>query len=273
MGRIASLHIYPVKSCRGIDVADALVTPTGLEWDRRWMLLTANDRFVTQRTHPKLATIEVTVGGGTLQLSADGKGSVSVDVNQVGPSRRTRVWNDDCNGIDVGDEPAAWLSGVLGEPMRLVRVDSSVPRDASEQYAGPKPNPLSFADGYPVLMISKESLAGLNRRLKAPVPMGRFRPNVVIEGVAEHAEDAMALFNFGKVVLRGVKHCTRCVVTTTDQRTGARDHKQEPLRTLNTYRHDRELRGVAFGQNCTLHAGVGERIAVGAELSIEPYQV
>ena len=273
MGRIASLHVYPVKSCRGIDVMDALVTPTGLEWDRRWMLLTATDKFVTQRTHPKLATINVSVSGGRLRLSADGKGGVSVDVQQDGPSRRTRVWNDDCSGIDVGDEPAAWLTEVLGEPMRLVRVDPSVPRDASEKYAGPPPHPLSFADGYPVLMISRESLAGLNRRLPVPIPMGRFRPNVVIEGVAEHAEDAMALFNFGKVVLRGVKHCTRCVVTTTDQKTGARDHRQEPLRTLNRYRHDRELRGVAFGQNCTLHAGIGERIAVGAELSIDPYQV
>lgn len=262
MGTIASLHVYPVKSCRGIDLTDALVTPTGLEWDRRWMMLTAADRFVTQRTHPKLATIDVAVGGGRLHLSADGKGSVSVDVDQDGPSRRTRVWNDDCSGIDAGDEPAAWLTAVLGEPMRLVRVESRASR-----------MPLSFADGYPVLMISRESLDGLNRRLKAPVPMGRFRPNVVIEGVAEHAEDAMALFNFGQVVLRGAKHCTRCVVTTTDQRTGARDHRQEPLRTLNTYRHNRELRGVAFGQNCTIHAGVGGRLAVGDKLAVEPYQV
>ena len=273
MGRIASLHVYPVKSCRGIDIMDALVTPTGLEWDRRWMMLAARNKFVTQRTHPRLATITVGVAGGKLKLEADGHGSVSIDVTQPGESLRTRVWDDDCNGIDAGEEAAAWLSLVLGEPMRLVRVDPDVPRNANPKYAGAEPQPITFADGYPVLMISRESLAGLNRRLPVPIPMGRFRPNVVIEGVAEHAEDAMALFRFGKVVLRGVKHCTRCVVTTTDQRTGARDPDQQPLRTLNKYRHDRVLRGVAFGQNCTLHAGVGERIAVGAELSIEPYQV
>jgi len=273
MGRIASLHVYPVKSCRGIDVMDALITPTGLEWDRRWMILTARNRFVTQRTHAKLATITVTVTDGRLHLSADGRGPVSVDVQQDGPSRRTRVWNDDCNGIDAGDAAAAWLTDLLGEPMRLVRVDPDVPRNVNPEYAGPVPQPLSFTDGYPVLMISRESLAGLNRRLPAPIPMGRFRPNVVIEGVAEHAEDAPALFRFGKVVLRGVKHCTRCVVTTTDQMTGARDHRQEPLRTLNSYRHDRVLRGVAFGQNCTLHAGIGLRLAVGTELAIESYQV
>jgi len=103
MGRIASLHVYPVKSCRGIDVMDALVTPTGLEWDRRWMLLAARNKFVTQRTHPLLATITVRVGGGKLELSADRQGSVSVDVQQPGESRRTRVWDDDCNGIDAGE--------------------------------------------------------------------------------------------------------------------------------------------------------------------------
>ncbi|MEX2149519.1 MAG: MOSC N-terminal beta barrel domain-containing protein [Steroidobacteraceae bacterium] len=273
MGHIASLHVYPVKSCRGIDVADALVTPTGLEWDRRWMLLAARDKFVTQRTHPKLATITVAVGGGRLTLSAQGHGSTSVDVEQAGESRRTRVWDDDCNGIDAGDQAASWLTQVLGEPMRLVRIDPAVPRNANPKYAGAEPQPLTFTDGYPVLMISRASLDALNRRLPAPIPMGRFRPNVVIDGVPEHAEDAMALFRLGEVVLRGVKHCARCVVTTTDQRTGVRDPDQQPLRTLNKYRHDRVLRGVTFGQNCTLHAGIGKRLAVGAELSIEPYQV
>ena len=128
---------------------------------------------------------------------------------------------------------------------------------------------MSFADGYPVLMISRESLVDLNRRLPGAIPMERFRPNVVIEGVAAYAEDAMARFRFGPVVLRGVKHCTRCAIPTTDQRTGARDPDQEPLRTLKTYRNDRVLKGVTFGQNCVIDAGVGERLAVGAELTID----
>ncbi len=268
MARIASLHVYPVKSCRGIDVDSFLMTPTGPEWDRRWMIVTADDKFITQRTHPKLATITVAIDGGHLHCRA----RPCADRGGRGPRRALvagHVWNDDCLGIDAGDEAAAWLSAVLGEPLRLVRLDPARPRLANAKYAGPDPHPLTFADGYPVLMISRESLAELNRRLPEPIPMARFRPNVVIEGVAAHAEDAMALFRFGGVVLRGVKHCTRCPITTTDQQTGARDPRQEPLRTLATYRHDYVLRGVAFGQNCIVDAGVGERLAVGAELSIE----
>lgn len=273
MARIASLHIYPVKSCRGIDVADVLITPTGLEWDRRWIIVKANNQFITQRSHPQLATITVAVGNGRLTLSADGHEPVGVDAQQAGASRRTRVWDDDCSGIDAGDVAAAWLTRVLGESMRLLRMDPDVPRNANPKYAGPVQQPITFTDGYPVLMISNESLVELNKRLPAPIPMTRFRPNVVIEGVAAHAEDAMALFRIGPVVLRGVKLCTRCPVTTTDQLSGARDPHQQPLRALGKYRHDYQLKGVTFGQNCTLHAGLGERLAVGAALIIEPYQV
>jgi uncharacterized protein YcbX len=272
MGRIASLHVYPVKSCRGIDVDSTLITATGPEWDRRWMIIQPPDRFITQRTHPKLATITVAIGGGRVRLSAERHGALVVPVDHGGESRIVRIWDDTCRGIDAGDDAAAWLSSVLGEPLRLVRVDPAAPRHANAKYAGPM-QPVTFADGYPILLISSESLAELNRRLPEPIPMARFRPNVVIEGVAAHAEDAMALFTSDSVALRGVKLCTRCAVTTTDQKTGARDPDQQPLRTLRTYRHNRELKGVAFGQNCIVVGGVGERLSVGASISIEPYQV
>ncbi|MGH8251692.1 MAG: MOSC domain-containing protein [Steroidobacteraceae bacterium] len=273
MARIASLHVYPVKSCRGIDVDSARIVPTGLEWDRRWMVVIPPDQFITQRSHPKLATITVAVADGELRMSAEGHAPLSVDTAHGGESRPVRIWDDRCQSIDAGDQAAGWLSRVLGETLRLVRIDLEKPRLANPKYAGPTPQPLTFADGYPVLMISSESLAELNRRLPAPIPMARFRPNLVIEGVRAHAEDAMTGFRFGPVVLRGVKLCTRCAVTTTDQRTGALDPRQEPLRTLGKYRHDYTLKGLAFGQNCTVVAGVGKRLAVGAELSIEPYQV
>ena len=273
MARITSLHIYPVKSCRGIDVREALITPTGLEWDRCWMIVRPEGRFVTQREYPRLATISVAVGNGRLTLSADGQPPLDIDVAHGGPARKVRIWHDDCKAIDAGDEAAAWLQRVLADDLRLVRIDEREPRLANPQYVGPKPQPVTFTDGYPVLMISNESLAELNRRLPEPIPMARFRPNIVIEGVAAHAEDQMALFRLGPVVLRGVKLCTRCSVTTTDQHSGARDPHQEPLRALGKYRHDYELKGVTFGQNCTLHAGLGERLAVGATLAIEPYQV
>ena len=270
MARVASLHVYPVKSCRGIDVDAFRITETGPEWDRRWMIVTAADgRFITQRSHPAMARIAVAIAGSILRLTSDGIEPLVIPVAHGGEARRVVVWNDTCLGVDAGDDAADWLAAMLGEPLRLVRIDPSVPRLASTQFAGPGPHPVSFADAYPVLMIARESLAELNRRLPAAIPMTRFRPNVVIEGVAAHAEDAMSRFRFGPVVLRGVKHCTRCPITTTDQQTGARDAHQEPLRTLGKYRHDRALKGVIFGQNCVIEAGVGERLAVGAELTID----
>lgn len=273
MARITSLHIYPVKGCRGIDVHDALITPTGLEWDRRWMIVHPEGEFITQREHPQLATITVTVGDGKLTLLADGQAPLVVDTDHGGGMRRVTIWDDECDATDAGSAAAAWLRAVLGEELGLVRIDLQAPRLANPKYTGPTPQPVTFTDGYPILMISQESLADLNGRLPEPIPMARFRPNIVIEGVAPYAEDAMSLFRFGAVVLRGVKLCARCPVTTTDQLTGARDPHQQPLRTLGKYRHDYTLRGVVFGQNCTVHAGIGERLAVGATLAIEPYQV
>jgi len=273
MARVASLHVYPVKSCRGIDLRETLITPTGLEWDRRWMIVKAGGKFVTQREYPKLATISAAIGNGKLTLSAEGHRPLAVDAAHGGAARSVTIWDDRCNAIDAGDAAAAWLKQVLDDELFLVRIDERAPRLANPEYVGPEPQPVTFTDGYPVLMISNESLADLNERLPEPIPMARFRPNIVIEGVAAYAEDQMALFRLGPVVLRGVKLCARCSVTTTDQRSGARDAHQQPLRALGRYRHDYRLRGVIFGQNCTLRAGIGERLAVGAPLSIEPYQL
>ncbi len=273
MARIASLHIYPVKSCRGIDLESARVTETGLEWDRRWMIVDRRQRFVTQRTHPQLTTISTAINGGRLKLTATGRPALFVDPRTVGTACSVKVWGDDCSGIDTGDEAAGWLSQVLGDKFRLLRKDDGVLRLADRRYAGPRPQPVSFTDGYPVLLASVESLADLNRRLPMPIPMNRFRPNVVIEGVEAYAEDAMTAFRSGAVALRGVKHCTRCVNTTTDQFDGRRDAGSEPLKTLKTYRYDKVLRGVAFGQNCVVAEGLGEMLAVGAPLTVEAHQV
>lgn len=273
MARIASLHIYPVKSCRGIDLASARMTGTGLEWDRRWMMVDDKGKFVTQRTHPLLTTIATAITDGQLELSAASHPTLVVDSRSDGTAHPVRVWSDDCSGIDAGDEAADWLARVLGARLRLLRMDDEVIRLADSRYAGSRPQPVSFTDGYPVLLTSVESLADLNRRLPAPIPMNRFRPNVVIEGVQAYAEDAMAAFRSGAVALRGVKHCTRCINTTTDQFDGRRDAASEPLKTLRTYRYDKVLRGVAFGQNCVVAEGVGEMLVAGAPLTIEAHQV
>jgi hypothetical protein len=269
VARIASLHVYPVKSCRGIDVDSFLLTDTGPEWDRRWMIVTTAGVFITQRSHPAMATIAVAIQGEVLRLTAAGRTTLEVPVDHRGQSWPVVVWKSECLGVDAGDEAAAWLSETLGEPLRLVRQDPAKPRLANAQYVGPEPTPVSFADAYPILMISRASLEELNRRLPSPIPMARFRPNVVIDGVDAHAEDAMTRFRAGPVVLRGVKHCDRCPITTTDQRTGERDPHQQPLRTLATYRHDYVLKGVTFGQNCVVEAGFGSRLAVGAPLTID----
>ena len=267
MARIASLHVYPVKSCRGIDVDSFLLTDTGPEWDRRWMIVTPAGHFITQRSHPAMATISVAIDRRSLRLSAAGRAPLEVTVDHGGKSWPVVVWKSTCLGIDAGDAAAAWLSDVLGEPLRLVRQDPAQPRHANTQYA-PELTPVSFADAYPILMISRASLEDLNRRLPAPIPMTRFRPNVVIEGVEPYAEDAMTRFRAGPVVLRGIKRSDRCPITTTDQISGVRDPHQQPLRTLATYRHDYVLKGVVFGQNCVVESGFGERLAVGAPLTI-----
>ena len=274
MASIASLHVYPVKSCRGIDLAEARLTAAGLEWDRRWMVVDGKDRFVTQREIAQLTSISTAIANGRLELSAAGHSTLVIDANSAGAMRRVRIWRDDCGGIDAGDEAAAWLASVLGGAFRLMRIDDQLPRLANPEYAGPRPQPVTFTDGYPVLLTSLESLVELNRRLPAPIPMNRFRPNIVIEGVAAHAEDAMTSFRFGGgIVLRGVKHCTRCVNTTTDQFDGRRDGGSEPLKTLRKYRYDKILRGVTFGQNCVLVEGVGEMLTVGAPVTVESHQV
>lgn len=263
--RIASLHVYPVKSCRGIDLQRARLTAAGLEWDRRWMIVDGDGRFVTQRENPRLAAISTAIGAG-LRLSAAGLPALALDPAHGGAERAVRIWKDTVTGLDAGEEASDWLLAALGAPLRLVRIPDSALRNAEPAFAGPGPNPVAFADAYPLLMIARESLEDLNRRLPAPLPMNRFRPNVVIEGVPAYAEDAMAEFRFGRVALRGVKHCTRCAITTTDQETCVRDANQEPLRTLKTYRYDEGLKGVVFGQNCVVAAGAGEWLAVGAEL-------
>ena len=268
MARVASLHIHPVKSCRGIAVDSFRMTDTGPEWDRRWMIVTPRGMFITQRSHPAMATIAVALDGGSLRLSAPGREALELPLDHGGPSWPVVVWNSECLGVDAGDEAAGWLSAVLGEPLRHVRQDPALPRHADPRYVGTATQRVSFADAYPVLLISRGSLAELNGRLPAPIPMARFRPNVVVEGVAAYAEDAMARFRAGPVVLRGVKPCARCPIPTTDQETGERDPRQEPLRTLATYRHDYALKGVTFGQNGAVESGVGERLAVGDEFTI-----
>jgi uncharacterized protein YcbX len=264
---LTDLHVYPIKSCRGIAQEIAQLAPTGLVDDRHWMLVRPNGRFITQREYPRMALIGTQVDAGALTLTAPGQPVIAVPREVGGESRAVTVWKFDGRGIDCGDDVAAWVSRFLETPLRLVRFDTSVPRECSEEWTPGTRAVTEFSDGYPILVISRASLADLNSRLPKALPMERFRPNVVIDGVDAYDEDRMHELRAGPVTLRIVKPCSRCSITTTDQQAGAVDGV-EPLQTLKEYRFDKRLRGVAFGQNVIIVSGVGETLRVGQPFDV-----
>ena len=271
---VESLYVYPVKGCRGIDVASAGVATTGLmtagAGDREWMVVDGNGRFVTQREHPQLALVATAVRDGALTLSAPGRAPLAVD-GRAGPARDVVVWRSTVRAHDAGDAAAAWLSAHVGADVRLVRFDRTGTRPCNPEYAGDSGAHTLFADGYPVLVIGAASLADLNARMTArgfpALPMNRFRPNVVLAGLPAFDEDHVDTITVGDVVLRCVKPCTRCRVTTTDQATA--HVGEEPLRTLAGYRMDPRFDGVTFGVNAIVVAGDGARLAAGARATVD----
>jgi hypothetical protein len=264
---IEGLYVYPVKSCRGLKLARAQLTATGLAHDREWMVVSADGRFLTQREVPRLALVGTDMDAARLSLGANGAGSVDVALDFRGRAMQVTVWRDRCAAWDQGDAPAHWLSEFLGRPVRLVRFDESVPRRSDPQYTGDTPAWARFADAFALLAISQASLDLLNSKLPTPLPMNRFRPNLVLGGLEPHGEDRYGdLRSAEGAWLRGVKPCTRCAITTTDQASGERD-PQEPLRTLREYRWNEALRGITFGQNLIVVEGAGQVLYEGQSLA------
>ena len=249
---VSRLFVYPVKSCSGIIVDEGVVGTTGFELDRRWVVAGEDGVFLSQRRHPRLALVKVRVGENRLWLEAPNLRGIEVPLErEPGPRVKVTVWGDDCAALDEGKEAAEFFSLHLGSSARLVRLadDDARPLSSSSGQPGDR---ISFADGFPFLLLSEASLEGLNRRLSLPVPMDRFRPNIVVSGCPAHAEDGWRQVRIGDVDFRVVKPCARCVITTTNQKTG--DRSAEPLRTLATYRvRDSQ---VLFGQNL-IHGGRG----------------
>ena len=262
---LASLHIYPVKSCKGVDLDAARLTEEGLEHDREWMIVTPEGRFLTQHEQPRLALISTSLDDQGLHLSAPGAPGIAVPFDFRGDPVQVTVWRDRCQAHDQGELAARWLSDFLGRPLRLVRFDPTQRRPSDVAWTGGVDAVSRFSDGFALLAISLASLADLNARLAAPLPMNRFRPNLVLDGLPPYGEDALGDLTVGGVRLRRVKSCTRCSITTTNQVTGAVEG-DEPLRTLKTYRWDPALRGVKFGQNLIVVTGDGERLSRGMEL-------
>lgn len=248
---VTSLHVYPVKGLKAIDLDSARCTERGLEHDRRWMVVDAHGGFLSQREHPRMATIWTDIQDGALTLSAPDMSSVDVPVDpRPAATLQVRVWNSVCEAVPVSSFADAWLSDYLRVPCRLVYMPDSTRRLSNPQYAG-EARLVGFADGYAYLVTGEGSLADLNARLAArgarSVPMNRFRPNVVVSGGAAFAEDGWKEIRIGEAVLRAAKPCGRCQVTTTDQATGEVTGP-EPLATLGQYRESPEF-GTRFGMN------------------------
>ncbi|HYP74422.1 MAG TPA: MOSC N-terminal beta barrel domain-containing protein [Polyangiaceae bacterium] len=244
MAEVSALYFYPIKSCRGIRVQQWPVVARGFLADRRWMLVDASGKFVTQREFAQLALVHTELDGERLRISAPGQAALALPItHESGDLRTVEVWQDRAFGF-VHPLGSAWFSRYLEEEHQLVYMPEHHRRQVNPARANGG-DIVGFADAYPFLLISEASLADLNSRLDAPVSMDRFRPNIVICGAPAFAEDAYAHVRIGDISFRGVKRCERCVITTIDPVTGLRD--REPLRTLAQYRSSEGK--VWFGMN------------------------
>ncbi|MCC9168165.1 MOSC domain-containing protein [Pontibacter harenae] len=261
---LSELNIYPIKSLGGISLKEATVTAKGLEYDRRWMLVDATGNFLSQRQHAITTLLQVQLQEQGLLVTHKQGLFAPLHVPFQPESDKTFdviVWDDTCQAIEVSAEATEWFSKVLQMPARLVYMPDNTQRKVDERYAF-NDEVVSFADGYPFLMIGQSSLDDINSRLAAPIPMNRFRPNLVFTGGAPFEEDTWSEFNVGEAAFRVAKPCARCVVTTIDQETGMKS--PEPLKTLASYRQVNNK--IMVGQNL-VHTSSGI-LRVGDELEV-----
>jgi uncharacterized protein YcbX len=263
MNLVSNLTYYPIKACRGFDVSSSKVERMGLEHDRRMMVVTPDGSFLTQREHPRLALVTPKLQNDSLTLSAPNFDSLQIGLQKSGTPTLVNIWKSaGVHAIDQGDEAASWFSDWLGITVRLVHIADGFKRSVPAEYAVTPEDRTGFADDYPILIISEESLQDLNARLDSPVPMNRFRPNLVVKGGAPFAEDTWKRIRIGGVEMALVKPCARCVVTTIDKETLERN--KEPLKTLGGFR--KHALGAIFGMN-VIPLNEGE-IEIGMEVEI-----
>lgn len=243
---LSAIHIFPIKSCAAWVRDEAVVEARGLAGDRRWMVTDVNGKFLTARQHPRLTLVRARADGGALALSAPDMPPLRLTPPASAARVETTVWKSLVRAQVADAEADGWISAFLGLPARFVHMDADCVRTVDADYGRPG-DEVSFADGYPLLLISQAALDALNAKLAQPVPMLRFRPSLVVAGTAPHAEDEWKRIRIGAIEFDLVKACTRCVFTTVDYERGEFDPAGEPLRTLTTYR--RTPKGVTFGQN------------------------
>ncbi|MDE3182220.1 MAG: MOSC domain-containing protein [Bacteroidota bacterium] len=262
---VSQLFIYPIKSLHGIAIQSANVTDRGLQHDRRFLLIDKNNRFLTQREFPKMALLQTAIEEDHCMVfqkgSVENKLVLPLVPGKVGEKISVRIWDDDCDALLMSKEVNEWFSSQLGIRCSLVYMPDSTERRVDPKYAINN-DITSFSDAYPILIIGQASLDDLNSRLAEPIPVNRFRPNIVFTGGTPYEEDGMEHFSINDLDFYGVKPSARCVVTTTNQETGIAG--KEPLKTLATYRSKNNK--VYFGQN-VLMKGKG-KINVGDPIEI-----
>lgn len=272
--RLARLFVYPVKSCAGVELREALLTETGLDLDRAWMVVDPEGNFVTQRELPRMVLIRPQLKLSEVVLRAPGMLALHLQIDTVEEPVRVRVWKDEVPAFDMGDVAAQWFTDFLGRPLRLVRFDPEHRRLSSREWTGEAEALNQFSDGYPLLVASTASLALLNAKLaaggQAPVGIERFRPNIVLEGVEAHDEDRLDLLRIatgeGEVQLRPVKPCARCPMPNIDPATAAVDPVVTD--TLQGYRSDPRVGGkITFAMNAIIVAGIDATLRVGQAAS------
>lgn len=270
--RIARLFVYPVKSCAGVELTEALLTEAGLDLDRAWMVVDAQGRFVSQREVPRMALVKVQLKLHEVVLRAPGMLALHLQIDEVEGPATVQVWDDRVPAFDMGPVAAQWFSDFLGRPLRLVRFDPEHRRLSSMKWTGGIEAPNQFADAFPLLVTSEASLQELNARLaaagQAPVAIERFRPNLVLAGVEAHDEDRLDMLRIATgqagegVRLQPVKPCARCTVPDVDPATGERGTAVAD--TLQAYRSNPLLDGaITFGMNAIVRAGEGQVLRVG----------
>jgi len=274
--RVTGLTVYPVKSMRGIACTKARLTPEGLEHDRRFMVARPNGRFVTQREMPRLALVDTRLNENGVSLSVPGLAPIAIPFEFKGGERvAVRIWNQDCAAVDQGEPVARWLGQALqsAEPLRLVAMAPGFVRPQGKPAELGADTHTRFADAAPYLVANEASLARLNRALEdngqAAVPMNRFRPNIVLDGLPAFAEHAARGVAGPGYTLRLAHPCQRCVVTTIDQATGHKDPQREPYRTLVRLNPMPDRPDApAFAHNAALAEGAGVMIRVGDALTL-----
>jgi uncharacterized protein YcbX len=283
MAILTELNLYPIKSCGGIALREATITAAGLMfeqiYDREWMVVDAQGVSLTQRTHPQLALITPRIKSDTLELRAPGMLRLEIPLGlpdpDDAPTINVRVWYDDdviLKAYDCDDITATWFSNVVGMPCRLVRFHPHAKRLSSMKWTHGAEAPNLFSDGFPMLVISEESLVDLNEKCqaqgRAPLPMNRFRTNIVVSGIGPYEEDFANTITIGNAILKPVKPCARCTMPSVDQATGIAG--PSPLDILQSYRVNPKVDGgLTFGMNAILSAGDGEKVHIGQQVDID----